>query len=232
MIRAQHDPILLRKLLRYEPDTGKLYWRVRQAADICARGSRSAQTVCNALNARRAGKEALTSISNWGYLTGAIDKRSYQAHRVIWALHYGRWPDGEIDHINRIKTDNRICNLRVASRSQNGANCHLKSTNSTGFIGVFLPKASGRWIAYARSNGRQVSLGGYGCPTAAALAYDKFVRADRGEFACPNFHTADERKRLGLLEAELRMPLHSEEDRQLAVRRRLELQRERARVAR
>ena len=69
----------------------------------------------------KAGQVA-SSVNALGYGRVKINGKSVLAHRLAWALHYGEWPDGAIDHINGIKTDNRLCNLRLATRAQNQQN--------------------------------------------------------------------------------------------------------------
>lgn len=71
------------------------------------------------------------------YATVAFEGRLILAHRLVWTLHYGRYPEGIIDHINGLKGDNRIENLREATRAQNRWNCKPSSRNATGFGGVF-----------------------------------------------------------------------------------------------
>ena len=71
-----------------------------------------------------------------GYMVAKIGCRRYMLHRVAWLIEYGAWPEGEIDHINGNRADNRIENLRVVSRSQNMMNSRAKSTNKLGIKGV------------------------------------------------------------------------------------------------
>lgn len=81
-----------------------------------------------------------------GYWTIGIDGRYYKAHRLAWLFVNGEWPDGEIDHINGNKTDNRIANLRIASRSQNMVNRDApRCDNKLGMRGV--TQIGNRYIA-------------------------------------------------------------------------------------
>ena len=73
-------------------------------------------------NGKYAGRPALTSIDPRGYYRGAIGGRSVYAHRVAIALCSGEWPSDEVDHINRDRSDNRLCNLRVVTHSENRKN--------------------------------------------------------------------------------------------------------------
>jgi hypothetical protein len=79
-------------------------------------------------------------LNNIGYRQVAFKGRIYSVHRLIWAIHHGQSPDGEVDHINGDRSDNRICNLRLASSSQNNQNRRLSSRNKSGVKGVFRTK--------------------------------------------------------------------------------------------
>lgn len=118
----------LRKLLKYDPATGKLFWKERTIEFH----PRSLKMV----NAKFAGKEALCTINKKGYFGGEIFAVRYQAHRVIWAMHYGEWPTDQVDHINGNPIDNRIENLRVVSSRENSRNQKVRSTNHSGVMGV------------------------------------------------------------------------------------------------
>lgn len=130
--------------LNYSPESGLLHWKPR-SPDTFADGRRSAAWSCNNWNAKFAGREAFTTISNVGYRTGLIDGVAYVAARVIWKLVYGYDPI-EVDHINRIKTDNRLCNLREVDRSANCLNRGLLRNNKSGVSGVYLEVSSGLWV--------------------------------------------------------------------------------------
>lgn len=136
----------LRQRLRYDPDTGKLYWRE------CASMPKS-------WNTKYAGREALAFVGNNGRYMGRIDYKAYQAHRIAWALHYGEDPDGQIDHINHDPLDNRIANLRVVSHQENHRNTGLRRNNASGVMGVSWHKAGAKWTAYVMVDGRKQHLG-------------------------------------------------------------------------
>ena len=103
-------PEILHKLLTYEPDTGKMFWKPRPLELF--------KTIQQqrAWNTRHAHAEAFTYVHHDGYLSGSILNRSYMAHRVIWAMHYGKWPK-YLAHRNGRRDDNRITNLRFADES-------------------------------------------------------------------------------------------------------------------
>ena len=101
------------------------------------------------------------TINPKGYVQGSLKGKTVRAHRACWALFYGEWPDGEIDHINRVRHDNRICNLRVVTTQQNSRNRKKPSNNTSGYTGVSFHKASGKYIAYIYSENKLVHLGLY-----------------------------------------------------------------------
>lgn len=105
-----------------------------------------------------------------GYLGVALKDRIYSAHRIAWLITYGRWPTGEIDHINRDKSDNRLSNLRDVPKSINGHNKGPSRRNSSGFKGVSLTR-SGTWNAQIKVDGRRHNLGTFKTKEAAAEAY-------------------------------------------------------------
>jgi hypothetical protein len=117
------------QLLRYDPETGKLFWKVRKKGG------------------KGFGGEAGYLNKSIGYMYVGIDNYRCLVHRIIWLLHYGYAPDCQIDHINRDRADNRIENLRLATRneSDNHQNRSLPSNNKSGVIGVSWHKAARKW---------------------------------------------------------------------------------------
>lgn len=171
----------LRAMLRYEPETGKLFWRPQPA------GTFKTPRYDNAWRTRCAGKEAFKHVDREGYLYGAVRGRTFRAHRVAWAIYYGQWPSKSIDHINRICSDNRIENLREATGSQNQWNTRGRVGTSK-FKGIYRnPK--GRWIAQIAISGVVRHIGVYSDEVEAARAYDAAALRERGEFAGLNFPT-------------------------------------------
>lgn len=115
-----------------------------------------------AFNKRFAGREAFTANTK-GYRTGRIFYRQILAHRVIWAIHYGVWPDGDIDHINQIRDDNRIENLRIASSQENRRNASRQKNNSSGVNGVYFDRRRGKWAARIMIDRKNEFLGYFSC---------------------------------------------------------------------
>ena len=145
MTKELPSPELLRKLLRYEPDTGKLFWMPRSGEFFDPKGKRSSEGCAANWNARYAHKEAFTALDGWGYFMGRIFNKPYKAHRVAWCILHGSWPKNQIDHKNGIRTDNRICNLRDVNQSENSRNSKKRSDNTSGAAGVCFDKARGQW---------------------------------------------------------------------------------------
>ena len=117
-----------------------------------------------------------------GYVLIGIKGRHYLAHRLAWFYVYGEWPV-EIDHINLIKNDNRIGNLRTATRTQNNMN-RLSSKHSTsGCKGASLDRRDGKYDARIRMNGKTYYLGRFSDPEDATKAYHAAAKKLCGEFA-------------------------------------------------
>lgn len=146
------DPELLRKLLRYEPETGKLFWRKRPPEMFGRRAN------FLAWNKRWAGKAAFTAYRQ-GYHQGRVLSQNLVAHRVIWALHTGAWPEHQIDHINGNRADNRWRNLRAVTSAENMRNKRQRSNNTSGVTGVSWAKEKRKWLADIRVNGKQIHIG-------------------------------------------------------------------------
>lgn len=128
----------LRQRLTYCPKSGKLYWN-------------------------KTGVEAFTYTGKRGYKVTSYkhDGRttSLYAHRVAWAVFYGEWPTGQIDHINRDRTDNSIKNLREVTNRQNSLNSKKRATNKSGFVGVYKHTQTGAWTAQITVHGKTKYLG-------------------------------------------------------------------------
>ncbi len=150
------SPDELRQLLDYNPGTGALTWKTRTALHFPNPGNIGAEAVCRVWNRRYAGKAAFKHIGGKGYPQGTVNCIKVEAHRVCFAIFYGHWPI-EVDHINGIKNDNRIANLREVSRQQNSCNRSKRSDNKTGVTGVVM--RFGKYIARIQVQGREKRLG-------------------------------------------------------------------------
>lgn len=154
----------LREALSYDPETGLFRWRVTNSA--------------------RAMKGALAgAILVSGYRGIRLDGKLYLAHRLAWLHAQGSEPQEQIDHLNREKADNRLCNLREATESQQCGNVGLSKRNTTGLKGV--GRHRGRWRASLGRHGRTVHLGMFDTAEEAATAYCAAANAYFGEFSVP-----------------------------------------------
>lgn len=110
----------LRELLHYEPGTGKFTWRARGPAYFASESrplsDEQLQYAADKWNEINAGAPALTTAGPRGTRTGVVLGKTVQAHKVAFAMHWGHWPAGQIDHYNADKSDNRIENLRDVDR--------------------------------------------------------------------------------------------------------------------
>lgn len=131
---------VLSQLLRYDAETGKLWWKKRPVEMF------SSEAAANRWNARYSDTEAFTA-SLKGYKQGRLFNKFAQAHRVIWKLLYDESP-AEIDHVNGDPSDNRLCNLRPVDRVENMRNAKTWSHNTSGHRGVNWHKRNRKWQAY------------------------------------------------------------------------------------
>jgi hypothetical protein len=168
-------------LLDYNPETGVLRWKYR-TPDMFQDGKLTAAQICAGWNGKHAGAVAGTP-HNRGYLHIRIYGRDYLSHRLAWLVVTGEWPTAEIDHANLDKADNRWANLRQAARSQNCANKHVQSNNTSGHKGVHWNKKCGRWVAYIKKSGRRFYLGMFDDIDSASEAYDRASAEHFGDFA-------------------------------------------------
>lgn len=124
-----------KRFLRYDPESGKLFWKVSRCRT-------------------RVGDEA-GSITHECYLRVKLAQRDMCAHRVAWLLHFGSWPDGEIDHINHIRHDNRVINLRIVTDAEQSKNTSMPKINKYGHVGIGFRKEKNCWRAFIGSNERK-----------------------------------------------------------------------------
>lgn len=154
-------PEELRQLLRYEPETGKLFWLERPASFFkTGRDDYTPDRSAKSWNKRYAGKEALTARHpHTGHMTGRLLSRVAFSHRVAWALHVGRWPDGEVDHIDGNPENNRASNPREVSRTENARNRARQHDNTSGTSGVSWHARIGAWQVRIGHLGKRIHLG-------------------------------------------------------------------------
>ena len=154
------DIELIRSVLEYEKETGFFFWKVKPSHSKISVGDRAGTLLKN------------------GYVMIRINKRGYLAHRLAWAIIHGESPVQMIDHINGIKTDNSIENIRPVTRSQNLQNQYFATArNKTShFLGVSLFKKCNKFRATININGKNKHLGTF---DSEELAHEEYVRAKK-----------------------------------------------------
>ena len=143
----------LKSLLDYDPDTGVFFWK--------------------------RGKIAGTPDKD-GYIQIQIDGKIYKAHRLAFLFQNGSFPTGQVDHKNMEPADNRFCNLRNATPSENRAN---EKGWRLGLKGVWLCRCTNRFRAAVQKHGRRIDLGRFDTEQEAHEAYVNKAKELFGEFA-------------------------------------------------
>lgn len=137
-------------------------------------------------NARYAGRAAKVRAIGGGHLTVRYASHCLLVHRVLWALHFGEWPKGEIDHINGVNTDNRLCNLRDTTKSENMRNQKLRKDSTSGFPGVHFcrDKKNKPWVARVGLNNTWKTLGYFATREEAVACR----RTEQGKYGFSDIH--------------------------------------------
>jgi hypothetical protein len=99
------------------------------------------------------------SITLHGYMQIGINGDYYLSHRLAWLYVTGSWPDGEIDHIDHCRTNNRFSNLRAVDCGENNKNISFYKKNKTGVMGVVYREKYNRYVARINNKGKEVYLG-------------------------------------------------------------------------
>ena len=155
----------LEEVLRYEPETGHLYWTVVRWRKI------------------RPGDKA-GCCSKSGYIGIRYKMKNYPAHRIAWYLHTKQDPGAlQIDHINGNPSDNRIANLRLATPGQNAKNTRKKPGTASKYKGASWHARTGKWQSQIKVDGHNMHLGCFDTDYEAHLAYCKAAAVLHGEFA-------------------------------------------------
>lgn len=153
----------VKSILRYDRESGEFVW-------IKGRGSAKTGSVAG-------------SPDTDGYTSIGICGARYLAHRLAWLVEYGVWPEESIDHIDCVKTNNSIRNLRLADQSQNRCNVKLQRVNSTGFKGVHFNKNAKKFRSIIKARGATRFLGYFDTAEQAHDAYKAAAAEMHGEFA-------------------------------------------------
>lgn len=152
----------LKELLSYDAETGEFTWKTKRGRTT---------------NGVSAG-----TIHSSGYMIIQLDKTKYGAHRLAWLYCYGETPSNMVDHINRVKLDNRIANLRLASESENQMNSKLSRNNTSGYKGVSYNKKSKLWRVNIANKGRYIYIGQFKTPEEANIKAKQAREKLHGEF--------------------------------------------------
>lgn len=164
MTRLSQD--LLLELLLYDYKTGRLTWRERGQHHFKNEVSQ------RRWNTKWAGKEAFAYVNPYGYRYGRVLRRYLPAHQVIWVMiHGGEFR--EIDHKNGVRDDNRLENLRAATRTENNRNCAHQKNNTSGVMGVYFNPKNQKWFAKIVVDRKQIHLGTFETIEQAAHARKK-----------------------------------------------------------
>lgn len=162
------DQVFLQECFSYNPCTGELRWRERPLHHFKTAAAHKQ------FNVMRAGQQICNLATN-GYLTvnftGVEYKGQYRAHRLIYMLIYGEDPGELIDHFDRDKTNNRLSNLRPASKAINNHNGALYSRNKSGYRGVTKHGQYDKYTAQITIGGKKKHLGCFCTPEEAHTAY-------------------------------------------------------------
>lgn len=150
----------LREVLHYDPATGEF-----------SRRTPTKRTKAGGVIGAVRGRD--------GYAFVCVDGRKYLAHRLAWLYVHGHWPGAGLDHINCMRSDNRLANLREASQSQNMGNTRRSRANTSGFKGVIWHAAANRWRATICHR----HIGFFDAPEDAHAAYMAAAERIFGEFA-------------------------------------------------
>lgn len=168
------------EVFEYNPDTGTLIWKKRTSGSVVDRrfNTKTSGKVAGARghhSKKRPGKAR-------GIVVGFHGKDLY-AHRIIWEMVHGPIPEGmHIDHRNTNPFDNRLSNLRLATKEQNYHNQGLSTKNKSGIKGVHYDKARGKWRSEIRFYNKVVGLGRFDTKGMAAVARAKAALRYHGEF--------------------------------------------------
>lgn len=150
----------LKSLLDYNKNTGVFIWKIAESKRI------------------KIGQVA-GGINSCDYVAIKICNQTYLAHRLVFLYEFGEMPADQIDHVNRVRNDNRLCNLRQCTSSQNRVNSTKRRDNKSGYKGVHWFKTGQKWRSVIKSE----HIGLFSSKDEAALAYNERAKELFGEYA-------------------------------------------------
>jgi len=150
----------IKKVLDYNPDTGVFTWKV----DIAKNVKKDSVAGCKDKD---------------GYIVISINRKQYRAHRIAYMFVHGKL-ENQIDHVNRVKSDNRIINLRECTHTQNHHNVTVRSDNKLGIKGVCFKRD--HYQARITVGGIDIYLGTYDTAAEASEVYRETAKILHGEF--------------------------------------------------
>lgn len=153
----------LRELVHYEPATGIMRWKARRAG--CRAG------------------DIIGTPDKKNYLTIGLLRKRYFVHRLAWLYVHGEWPESELDHVNCDPTDNRLVNLRAATRVENCRNTRTSKRNHSGRKGVHFDHSRQKWMAFISVQGRFKNLGRFATFEEASARRIEAAKIHHGAFA-------------------------------------------------
>lgn len=155
---------ILKELVLYEPESGVAVWRPRPDRMFNAAGQ------AKYWNEKNAGCLAFRPDKRDGYRTAQILGKNYRAHKLVFFYMTGKWPAGQVDHIDGNRANNAWSNLRVVSHTENMRNRKLFATNTSGFHGVYWHAEHQAWASQIEVEGVRKHLGYFYCKNEAAAA--------------------------------------------------------------
>jgi hypothetical protein len=164
--RAVLSKEVLDSVLRFDPELGRFFWKVKRWFG------------------GKAGDQA--GSNHCGYRVIRFNGHTYSEHHLVWLHVYGEWPSQNLDHINRIRNDNRPENLRLASRAQNNINHGIRKDAKVRYKGVCYNPRLRKYVAQISLDKKVRHIGVYVTPEEAAHAYNCAAIQLHGEFAVLN----------------------------------------------
>jgi len=153
----------IKECLDYNPETGTFFWRIRPISHF---KDLRRQRIFNRVYA---GKPC-GHLNKQGYLVIRVAGFLCKAHRLAWLYVHGAMPKELLDHINRNRSDNRICNLREASPTLNAQNASIRVDNTSGVTGVSWHKVTNKWTVQISKRGKPTHIGVFATIEEAKIA--------------------------------------------------------------